>query len=177
MVENTSLTSADESTKVTRRNREAVVEESVDLIECSGEYCSSCTATIVADCIAVCCCPCAIANLVILTFVKVPYMMGRRCLGLMKKKGRLLGNKKRKEKKKKKRDDVIIVERNGNLMRNEQGVVKELLQVDIVSSEKSSEKENFCARYEAERVWLEMYELGHLGFGRVSFSGVPDKGN
>ncbi|KAK6129334.1 hypothetical protein DH2020_036942 [Rehmannia glutinosa] len=27
--------------------------------------------------------------------------------------------------------------------------------------------------FRAEDVWLEMYEVGHLGFGRVSFTGVP----
>lgn len=26
---------------------------------------------------------------------------------------------------------------------------------------------------EAERFWLELYQVGHLGFGRVSFTGVP----
>ena len=25
---------------------------------------------------------------------------------------------------------------------------------------------------EAERVWLELYQIGHLGFGRVSFTGI-----
>lgn len=28
------------------------------------------------------------------------------------------------------------------------------------------------ARFEAERVWLELYQIGHLGFGRLSFTGI-----
>lgn len=31
-------------------------------------------------------------------------------------------------------------------------------------------------REEADRVWLELYQLGHLGFGRVSFSGNQSLG-
>ncbi|KAJ0051703.1 hypothetical protein Pint_02728 [Pistacia integerrima] len=44
----------------TRRNRYAVaVDDSGDFIECSGKYCRSCTTGLVADCVALCCCPCA----------------------------------------------------------------------------------------------------------------------
>ncbi|KAL5725128.1 hypothetical protein ACHQM5_008308 [Ranunculus cassubicifolius] len=152
-------------------------DEQVELIECSGKYCSSCTASIVADCIAVCCCPCAIANLVILTFVKVPYMMGRRCLGFMKKKRRMLGKKEKKKTKKKKNEEQVM-ERNGNLRKDPRVIMEESSPENLNRCENGEEEpENFSASYEAERVWLEMYQLGHLGFGRVSFSGVPEKIN
>lgn len=33
---------------------------------------------------------------------------------------------------------------------------------------------NFSARFEAEQqLWLELHQVGHLGFGRVSFTGIP----
>lgn len=39
--------------------------------------------------------------------------------------------------------------------------------------------DDFGAELKGEEVWIELYELGHLGFGRVSFTGIPfqDKGD
>lgn len=131
-------------------------------IKCSGKSCRSCTAGIIADCVAVCCCPCAVVNLLTLAFVKVPYMMGRKCLG--------------KRKKKKKREMVLEREREGIFWREKE------MGVEIgIGEELGLEKEenNYSARFEAEKVWLELYQVGHLGFGRVSFTGIQslDKAN
>lgn len=30
----------------------------------------------------------------------------------------------------------------------------------------------YSARFEAERVWMELYRVDNLGFGRVSFNGI-----
>ncbi|KAF6142986.1 hypothetical protein GIB67_041054 [Kingdonia uniflora] len=54
-----------------QRDHHPTVVDGGNKIKCFGDQCSSCTATIVADCIAVCCCPC-----VILAFVKVPLLLG-----------------------------------------------------------------------------------------------------
>ncbi|KAF8390420.1 hypothetical protein HHK36_024946 [Tetracentron sinense] len=129
----------DSKTGMTRKNRYPV-DDAGDLIECSGQYCRSCTASLLADCVAVCCCPCAVLSLLALAFVKVPLMVGRRCLGLGKKKGRRLNGKK---------DGVI--ERNGSSRKE-----RELEVPGGVGEEE--QKENFCARFEAERVWLELYQ-------------------
>ncbi|KAF5180428.1 hypothetical protein FRX31_029985 [Thalictrum thalictroides] len=74
------------------------------------------------------------------------------------------------------------MERDGNLRKERRVVMEEgnnnifTANVDVdVDGDESSE--NFCASFEAERVWFEMYQLGHLGFGRVSFSGVPERDN
>ncbi|OVA07579.1 hypothetical protein BVC80_8965g6 [Macleaya cordata] len=76
-----------------RKNCHPVIDDDDgggEAMKCSRAHYSSCTANLVADCIAVCCCPCAIVNMLILAFVKVPWMMGRRCLRFVKKKGQML---------------------------------------------------------------------------------------
>lgn len=151
----------------TRRKR-YVVDESGDRIECSGRHCRSCTAALIADCVALCCCPCAVVNFLAFTFVKVPWMVGRKCLGLEKKKGI-------KKRKCKISEDDSVVDRENDGNNNERewkveegmselftsaGFAEQVEQIDFVS-----------ARFEAEKVWLELYQVGQFGFGRHSSSG------
>lgn len=119
-------------------------------MKCSGKSCRSCSGGIIADCVAVCCCPCAVLNLLTLAFVKVPYMMGRKCLG------------KRKKKKKK---ELVEISRRNNVIEIEKG-----MEIGMELENEELEEGNYGARYEAEKVWLELYQVGHLGFGRVSFT-------
>ncbi|KAI9078069.1 hypothetical protein K1719_039994 [Acacia pycnantha] len=119
------------------------VDDSGDLIECSGKYCRSCTAGMIADCVALCCCPCAVLHCFALAFVKAPWMAGRRCLGLGKKK-----------KKTKRIEDDIVLERNHREVNRRSDWVEESMR-EIVSGEMT---------FESEKVWKEMYEIGHFGF-------------
>ncbi|KAL8132449.1 uncharacterized protein LOC141710661 [Apium graveolens] len=109
--------------------------------KCSGK---SCTAGVIADCVALCCCPCALVNLLTLAFVKVPYMIGKKCLI------------KRKRKNKKKVNGV-------ESQRSEE--------VEWVKNES-----NWGGRLEEEKIWLELYQIGHLGFGRLSFTELQSLG-
>ncbi|TYI08912.1 hypothetical protein ES332_A09G033600v1 [Gossypium tomentosum] len=155
----------------TRKNKEAI-DEAGDLIECSGKYCRSCTAGVIADCVALCCCPCALLNLLTLALVKVPWKMGRRCLGFGKKKR----NRVEMERKVRSRVDDDRNNSRGKMRVEEQ----EMWGFSRVFGEKENfydddeevEMGNFSARFEAEKVWLELYQVGHLGFGRVSFTGI-----
>ncbi|KAK4282401.1 hypothetical protein QN277_013783 [Acacia crassicarpa] len=119
------------------------VDDSGDLIECSGKYCRSCTAGMIADCVALCCCPCAVLHCFALAFVKAPWMAGRRCLGLGKKK-----------KKTKRIEDDVVLERNQREVNTRSDLVEESMR-EIVSGEMT---------FESEKVWKEMYEIGHFGF-------------
>lgn len=143
------------TTGTSRRSRgRFAVDDTGDLIECSGKYCRSCTAGMIADCVALCCCPCAVLHCFALAFVKAPWMMGRRCLGLGKKK-----KKKNKGQKIKRKEDDVVLERNhkeGNLRK---GWVEEGM-LEMVSGFGEAEEMAF----EAEKVWVEMYQIGHLGF-------------
>lgn len=147
-----------------------------DRIECSGKYCRSCSGGLIADCVALCCCPCALVNLLTLAFVKVPWMVGRRCLGLGKKTNKNNGegqnwNSKQTCKKKKKRQQSQASHRH------QRCAVEEELPAQIsccaldFDQEGDEEEVDDCVS-SAERVWLELYQVGHLGFGRVSFTGL-----
>ncbi|KDP45330.1 hypothetical protein JCGZ_09579 [Jatropha curcas] len=169
------------------KSRYTIDHESGDLVECSGKYCRSCTAGCIGDSLALCCCPCALVNLFALAFVKVPWMVGRKCLKKILKKRKISKkirsrnmeiNQRSSQSKKscssscEEADDQEIAEEEedyGNLKKGrvEDGILKILRGGDYENEEGNLGS----ARFEAERVWLELYEDGHLGFGRVSFTG------
>lgn len=143
-----------------------------DRIECSGKYCRSCSGGLIADCVALCCCPCALVNILALAFVKLPWMVGRRCLGLGKKnksQGQIWNSK---QKCKKEQSQTS----SSNSHRHQRCAVEEELPAQISCyafdfDQEGEEEVDDCVS-SAERVWLELYQVGHLGFGRVSFTGV-----
>ena len=165
-----------------RKSRYSVVEDGSggDQIECSGKHCKACTAGLIADCVALCCCPCAVVNFLALAFVKVPWMVGRRLwLGFKKKKKGQSQSRletKRKCSKRSESSGCVVVERDiGNVRRMR--VDQEDILPEIASGFCEEEgMESGSARFEAERVWLELYQVGHLGFGRVSFTGIQSLG-
>ncbi|KAG9136403.1 hypothetical protein Leryth_024459 [Lithospermum erythrorhizon] len=147
-----------------------------DSVKCTGKACQSCTAGLIADCVAICCCPCAVVNILAFTFLKIPYMMGRKWL----KKGRMKMRDNLERKRKCERiehDSEMVVEgKDGNSRKRRVDHEGVMLQNDLVLEFGVEElRGNFSAKFEdvEEDVWLELYKIGHLGFGRVSFSGIP----
>ncbi|KAL6141655.1 hypothetical protein ACLB2K_059943 [Fragaria x ananassa] len=67
-----------------KKRRYPIDDDNGDRVECSDKYCRSCSADMIGDCVALCCCPCALVNLLTLALVKVSWMVGRKCLGLVK---------------------------------------------------------------------------------------------
>lgn len=124
-------------------------------IKCTGKSCKACTAGVIADCVAVCCCPCAVVDCLVLALFKVPWKVGRKCLRRRK-------NKKNGEGGRRQLDNSDGISRTVSL---EEGAL------GIASSEfgngEDELKDSFSARFDAEQVWLELYQVGHLGFGRV----------
>ncbi|XP_061988296.1 uncharacterized protein LOC133706766 [Rosa rugosa] len=150
-----------------------------DWVECSGKYCRSCSAGMIADCVALCCCPCALVNLLTLAFVKVPWMVGRKCLGLGKNKKKKKENQSQGQNRKSKKKCRSKKKQVSSSHRHQRCAAEEELPaqiscyvygVDDQEEEEEGEEEEDCVS-SAERVWLELYQVGHLGFGRVSFSG------
>ncbi|XP_073311530.1 uncharacterized protein [Primulina huaijiensis] len=137
------------------RRRHMVEEDEGDSVACTGESCQSCTAWVIADCVALCCCPCAVVNLLTLTFLKLPWTVARRFIRRRKKE------KIRKIMDKERRcgagGDTDGISRKERVNECTSGIVWE-----------EGETDNPAA---AEEIWLELYEVGHLAFGRVSFSG------
>ncbi|KAK7365171.1 hypothetical protein VNO80_14022 [Phaseolus coccineus] len=131
-----------------------------ETMKCSGKHCGSCCGGYIADCVAVCCCPCAVLHCCVLALVKGPFLVGRKCLRLGKKK-----NENQKKNKKKGHhheyddDDEVEV----GVERVKGGVCGS----DVVGEEDSV---TVNAGFDAEKVWRELYQIGHLDFGRVSSS-------
>jgi hypothetical protein len=143
--------------KVSTNKRFATIDDGeTDLIECSGKYCKSCTTGLIADCVALCCCPCVVLHCFALAFIKAPWIMGRKCLGLgNKNKNKNKSGCCHKRKCIKGHQDVDVV-----LEGNKEMDLKITSPMDSVN-----------VGFEAEKVWHELYQIGHLDFGRVSFSG------
>ncbi|XP_073152473.1 uncharacterized protein [Henckelia pumila] len=120
---------------------------------CTGKSCQSCTAGVIADCVAVCCCPCAVVNLLALAFLKLPWAVARRCLGRA-------GKMKQKQK-------MVEEEREWFEAGDMDGISRKRRACEVAVEEEARAK--ICAGFEIEEIW---YEVGHLGFGRVSFTGV-----
>ena len=158
--------------------RFATEQDTGDSFDCSGKQCRSCAASLIADCVAVCCCPLALVSLLALAFVKVPYLVGRRCLRRRKRK---------RSKKSKKVSEASSGTLDPNLVMSGSFVAgagrlslgKSDIVLEFGDDEELEERKSFCAAFEADKVLLELYQVGHLGFGRVSFTGIQSfgKGN
>ena len=130
----------------------------VDHAECTAQSCRSCVAVSLADCIALGCCPCAVVSLLGLALVKAPLAMGRRCVRrLLRRQGRL------RHKKRVRDDDMDLPGAKCAGHAATGGEATSNAEDDVAAA----------AASEAERVWLEMYQVGHWGFGRLSFSVNP----
>lgn len=66
-----------------------------------------------------------------------------------------------------------MVERDGNGRKTTAVAEEEGKMAEIASGFGEEEEERM---FEAEKVWLELYQVGHLGFGRVSFTGIQSLG-
>ncbi|KAL5232216.1 hypothetical protein ABZP36_030992 [Zizania latifolia] len=128
----------------------------------AGCRCRSCAAVMLADCIALGCCPCAVVSMLSLALVKAPIVVGRRCVGRFRSRRRTLLRKKRIR-------DVAV---------KAAAACNDVLQKSTAKAEAAADVLETASSVEAaaadgeDEAWLEeMYRTGHWGFGRVSFSG------
>uniref|UniRef100_A0A0E0JM09 Uncharacterized protein n=1 Tax=Oryza punctata TaxID=4537 RepID=A0A0E0JM09_ORYPU len=134
----------------------------VDQADCTAQSCRSCVAVSLADCIALGCCPCAVVSLLGLAFVKLPLAVARRCVRrLRRRQGRL-------RQKKRVRDLDAVKNAAG-------GGHREPLPGGAVAASKGEEGDVVVVAAspgsdDAEKVWLELYQVGRWGFGRLSVS-------
>jgi hypothetical protein len=177
---------ASRSCTTARNHRHIMEADAGDPIKCTGKSCQSCTAGLIADCVAICCCPCAVVNILAFAFLKVPWTIGKRVLKLRKNKARK--NLQRKGKCDRHLDfqvDCGSTDVDGTTSRRNGRVALEQGTLEFVFCDQLEDEElrnNFSARFheDEEELWFELYQVGHLGFGRVSFTGIPSslsKGN
>ncbi|WOK91549.1 pentatricopeptide repeat-containing protein [Canna indica] len=134
-----------------------------DHVSCSGESCRSCTAVTIAGCIALSCCPCAVVSMLALTLVKLPWVVSRRCLMSLRRRGASL------------RRRVAHVGDADHKVRDMVVVGREGRSSDMKRNKWNEQQRHgsLPSRIEADdRVWMELYHVGNWGFGRVSFSGI-----
>ncbi|RRT44741.1 hypothetical protein B296_00047196 [Ensete ventricosum] len=157
------------------RSRFVAPDEVGDHIECTGASCRSCTAVLVADCIALGCCPCAVVNMLALTLVKVPWVVSRRCLAMLKRKGGSLRRRRVRDEggEVEKMTEVVVVVK-GREGRNLEKI-QEWEEEGGIWGTREGENGRGGPRFEADKVWMELYQIGHWGFGRLSFSGTQGR--
>ncbi|GER41337.1 hypothetical protein STAS_18051 [Striga asiatica] len=168
----TSSSSSTAGNQCRRFRRGDVVEENSGdpAVACTGKSFQSCTAGVIADCVAVCCCPCAVVNILALAFVKLPWAVARRCIG---------GGRRRRRRRRLKEEQKWCEEGRDAISGDGRAGV-ETTSDRVLSGVVIGEGLNDRFSAKGEDVWLELYdEVGHLGFGRVSFTGIPfqDRGN
>jgi hypothetical protein len=133
---------------------------------CSRRSCGTCGASAVASCVALCCCPCAAVSCLTLALVKAPYVAGRRCVA------RLARRRPRKGRARRVRDmGEDDDERQGPRRSKECG--------DLPRAAAADERAKVSSRMDAssEKVWVDMYQVGLWGFGRLSFSAAAGAGS
>ncbi|KAJ4974878.1 hypothetical protein NE237_008052 [Protea cynaroides] len=118
-----------------------------------SKYCRSCIASFMADCAAICCCPCAVGScsgfgsspaLVFCTDLReVALDDWEEVFGGREKKGH---NPEENKRRRKGKDRKGVIKRNANLG-EERGV----------EDDEAKHTENFCVGMEDESVWLEFY--------------------
>uniref|UniRef100_A0A0D9V3S7 Uncharacterized protein n=1 Tax=Leersia perrieri TaxID=77586 RepID=A0A0D9V3S7_9ORYZ len=144
----------------------------VDQADCTAQSCRSCVAVSLADCIALGCCPCAVVSLLGLAFVRLPLAVARRCVRrLRRRQGRL------RQKKRVRDMDAAAAAKNAAggggcschhhhqeaTSKGEEGNDADV--ATVVSSPGNDVSES-----DVEKVWLELYQVGRWGFGRLSVS-------
>ncbi|WVZ69378.1 hypothetical protein U9M48_018174, partial [Paspalum notatum var. saurae] len=141
----------------------------VDQAECTAQTCRSCVALTLADVVALGCCPCAVVSLLGLAFVKAPLAVARRCLRRLRRRRGELRHKKRV------RDDVDPAKPGRVLALAEATTTHDAGAASKCAraSNSSSSSSSASGRLDAEKVWMEMYRVGHWGFGRLSISMAP----
>jgi hypothetical protein len=158
----------------------------VDQADCTAQTCRSCVAVTLADVIALGCCPCAVVSLLGLAFVKAPLAVARRCLRRLRRRRGELRHKKRVRDmdpaaKAKCRGvggrgalEALDLELDAFTAAAAKGAV--VLETDVrgeTAARAARASNSSSGRLDAEKVWMEMYRVGHWGFGRLSVSVTP----
>ncbi|XP_040380334.1 uncharacterized protein LOC121054493 [Oryza brachyantha] len=127
-----------------------------------GCRCRSCAAVMLADCIALGCCPCAVVSMLSLALVKAPLVVGRRCVGRLRSRRRTLLHKKR------------VSDAAGETKAIAKAEADAVVADDDAATASPAEAAGAAGDGDGDGdlAWLEeMYQMGHWGFGRVSISG------
>uniref|UniRef100_A0A0D9YH42 Uncharacterized protein n=1 Tax=Oryza glumipatula TaxID=40148 RepID=A0A0D9YH42_9ORYZ len=140
----------------------------------AAQSCGTCGASAVASCVALCCCPCAVVGCLTLALVKAP----ARPVATPRKTNRVwdLDDGQLQEWRPAGADGVVRAERKQD--RREPGRTGGAASaappgdasIDAISAVGEGTGRGRPRVDAAEKTWVEIYQLGHWGFGRLSFS-------
>ncbi|XP_062185696.1 uncharacterized protein LOC133889219 [Phragmites australis] len=146
----------------------------VDQADCTAQSCRSCVAVTLADVIALGCCPCAVVSLLGLAFVKAPLAVARRCLRRLRRRQGDLRHKKRVRDMDPAAKAKCRAGGRGHWVPEADADAalkgEEVLETDARGAAARRASSSSSGRLDAEKVWMEMYRVGHWGFGRLSIS-------
>ncbi|KAJ3695300.1 hypothetical protein LUZ60_000677 [Juncus effusus] len=145
-------------------------------LECSTQSCRTCSAFAVADCIALCCCPCSVINMLTFSFVKAPYLISRRMLKTIKKKKGLLHRRSNSDIEES--DGEIVVDYNVKGFERKSKdwngeLDKGIWGISLGEYKNINSSGRLSTKIDPDKIWMDMYQVGQWGFGRVSFSTNP----
>ncbi|KAJ1284475.1 hypothetical protein BS78_03G207300 [Paspalum vaginatum] len=134
---------------------------------CTTQSCVSCSASALASCVALCCCPCAVVSCLTLALVKAPYVAGRRCVA------RFARRRLRKARARRVRDLDLDDEPPQCPRRSKEWGE----QLAVVVGAGAEGRAKVSSRVDSfEKVWVDMYQVGLWGFGRLSISAAVGQG-
>ena len=138
---------------------------------CTRQTCGTCSASAVASCVALCCCPCAVVSCLTLALVKAPYVAGRRCVA------RIARRRLRKARTRRVRylDDDDEQGQGPRRSKERWGDLPRAV-VDDGAGDGGSRVKVSSRMDVSEKVWVDMYQVGLWGFGRLSFSAAGGGG-
>lgn len=146
------------------------------------QSCGTCGASALANCVALCCCPCAVVSCFTLALVKAPYVAGRRWVRRAKTR-RISRGVLRKTRRVRDLDDQLYqvegLGGSGGAARVSKEDWGELGRAAASGWWENTSDVNLLGDGRmrvsvTEKAWMEMYDVGHWGFGRLSFSLARD---
>jgi len=132
---------------------------------CTRQTCGTCSTSAVASCVALCCCPCAVVSCLTMALVKAPYVAGRRCVA------RIARRRLRKARTRRVRDLNDEHEQQQGPWRSKELWGDDLPRAAVDCADDGGSRTKVSSRMDvSEKVWVDMYQVGLWGFGRLSFS-------
>eukprot|EP00252_Welwitschia_mirabilis_P027520 TRINITY_DN9455_c0_g1_i1.p1 TRINITY_DN9455_c0_g1~~TRINITY_DN9455_c0_g1_i1.p1 ORF type:complete len:265 (+),score=26.48 TRINITY_DN9455_c0_g1_i1:486-1280(+) len=174
--------------KDSKKSKERKNERKVKERQWKQEICA-CTAGVIADCAAICCCPCAFIHFLVLAFVKIPTALARSIVhrysssssckhhhesSIPQVRKQNTRNKQVNVTHKRDYDKNTAEEEDDedeNGKDSEKHEISDLMALSRTESPTSRRQMDIqMLKMENERLWNALYEGGHLGFGGRHFA-------
>ncbi|KAF3340017.1 hypothetical protein FCM35_KLT15788 [Carex littledalei] len=149
-------------------------DDHIECAECSTQTCRSCSAFVMGDCIALCCCPCSFVHLLAFSLVKAPYLVGRRCFKRLTKKKGLLQKTRVSDSGEISDVGEMVMGFDYKGFESKSGELgMGVWGIGLGEYKSVSSNGRLSTKMDADKIWMDLYQVGNWGFGRISFSSNP----